>query len=112
MHTTRSSPPHWPRTVASRRRRRHVANIARKSWLLLAATRLAFVVLVVTTPPGPLLVTSAGSTVEPLVHAPQAIQSSRVGGIGVIHLSVLEDECAHARPFSNIRGRIGSAHSS
>src|SRR5262245_12511322 len=67
-------------------------------------------VLFVASPPDPLFVTSPGGTVKPLVHAPEAVQSARIGGIGVIDAAVLEHERAHARPFARVGGRIGSAH--
>src|SRR5689334_15419846 len=37
-----------------------------------------------------------GCAVEPLVHAPEAIQSAREGGVRVVDDAVLEDERAHA----------------
>jgi DinB superfamily len=43
-------------------------------------------------PPDARLIATFGSAVEPLVHAPEAVQSARVGGIGVIHDAVVEDE--------------------
>src|SRR5437016_5550934 len=46
--------------------------------------RSALVVLVVAAPPGDRLVTPLGCAVEPLVHAPEAVQSARIGGIGVV----------------------------
>jgi hypothetical protein len=58
-----------------------------------------------------LLVASLRSAVEPLVHAPEAVQSARIGGIGVVDDVVLEDERAHARPIARVRGRVGSGHS-
>src|SRR5207249_3313857 len=60
--------------------------------------RSALVVLVVAAPPDARLVASPGGAVEPLVHAPEAVQSARVGGIGVVDDAVLERERAHARP--------------
>src|SRR5262245_17849066 len=70
----------------------------------------ALVVLVVTAPPDPRLVAAFGGAVEPLVHAPETIQSARVGGIGVVDDTVLQHERAHARPLAMIRGHAGSAH--
>src|SRR5881409_2395079 len=72
--------------------------------------RSALVVLVVAAPPDARLVAPLGCAVEPLVHAPEAIQSARIGGIGVVDDAVLERERAHARPFARVRGRVGSAH--
>ena len=37
-----------------------------------------------------LLVAALGGAVEPLVHAPEAVQSARIGGIGVVDDAVLE----------------------
>src|SRR5437879_2788242 len=56
------------------------------------------------------LIASFGGTVEPLVHSPEAVHSARIGGIGVVDDAVVEHECAHARPFAMVGGRIGSAH--
>ena len=44
--------------------------------------RLALV-LVVAAPPDADLVAPLGRAVEPLVHAPEAVQSARIRGIGV-----------------------------
>ena len=73
------------------------------------------VVLVVAEPPNAeaRLVASVASlrgTVEPLVHAPEAVQSARVGGIGVVDNAVLERERAHARPLARVGGGVGSSH--
>src|SRR5207302_1258313 len=46
--------------------------------------RSALVVLVVAAPPDARLVASPGGAVEPLVHAPEGVQSARIGGIGVV----------------------------
>src|SRR6058998_264946 len=70
--------------------------------------RSALVVLVVAAPPGARLVAPLGRAVEPLVHAPEAVQSARIGGIGVVDDAVLERERAHARPLARVRGRVGS----
>src|SRR5271165_6409661 len=50
-----------------------------------------------------------GGPVEPLI-APEAVQSARIGGIGVVGDAVLEHERAHARPLARVRGHIGSGH--
>src|SRR2546428_10939540 len=68
------------------------------------------VVLVVAAPPDAGLVAPLGGAVEPLVHAPEAVQSARIGGIGVVDDAVLERERAHARPLARVRGRAGSGH--
>src|SRR5262245_13956698 len=67
-------------------------------------------VLVVTPPPDPGLVAPFGCPVEPLVHAPQAVESARVGGIRVIDDAVLEGERAHARPLTRVSGGVGPGH--
>src|SRR5258706_943661 len=66
--------------------------------------RSALVVLVVAAPPGARLVAPLGGAVEPLVHAPEAVQSARIGGIGVVDDAVLERERAHARPLAPVSG--------
>src|SRR5467141_209215 len=70
--------------------------------------RSALVVLVVAAPPEARLVAPLGCAVEPLVHAPKAVQSPRIGGIGVVDDAVLERERADARPLAHERGRVGS----
>src|SRR5437899_287132 len=72
--------------------------------------RSALVVLVVAAPPDARLVAPLGGAVEPLVHAPEAVQSARIGGIGVVDDAVLERERAHARPLARVRGHVGSDH--
>ena len=47
-------------------------------------------VLVVAAPPDARLVAPLGCAVEPLVHAPEAVHSARIGGIGVVDDAVLE----------------------
>src|SRR6266498_2272754 len=72
--------------------------------------RSALVVLVVAAPPEARLVAPLGGAVEPPVHAPEAVQSARIGGIGVVDDAVLERERAHARPLARVRGHVGSGH--
>src|SRR5258708_3408880 len=72
--------------------------------------RSALGVLVVAEPPHARLVAPLGRAVEPLVHAPEAVQSARIGGIGWVDAAVLEHECAHARPLARVCGRVGSGH--
>ena len=55
-------------------------------------------------------VASLGSAVEPLIHSPESVQSARIGGIGMIDDSILEDERAHARPLARVRGRVSPGH--
>src|SRR5579885_2512750 len=66
-------------------------------------------VLVAAAPPDATLVASLGSAVEPLIGAPEPVEATRIGGIGVVDGAVLEDEGAHARPIAREAGRIGSA---
>src|SRR5438876_6190491 len=62
--------------------------------------------------PGARFVAPLRRSVEPLVHAPEAVQSARVGGIGVIDDAVLERERAHARPLARVGGHVGASHGS
>src|SRR5438270_13682345 len=57
------------------------------------------VVLVVAAPPEAGLVATERRAVEPLVHAPEAVQAARVRGVRVVHDAILEHERAHAGPF-------------
>src|SRR5439155_15515559 len=52
--------------------------------------RSARVVLVVAAEPEARLVAPPGGAVEPLVHAPQGVQSARLGGLGCVDHAVLE----------------------
>src|SRR6266849_522643 len=61
--------------------------------------RSALGVLVVAAPPEARLIAPVGCAVEPLVHAPEAVQPARVRRVGVVHDAVLERERAHAGPF-------------
>src|SRR5205814_3253986 len=73
--------------------------------------RLALV-LVVATPPDAGLVAPLGRAVEPLIHAPEAVQSARIGGIGVVNDAVLERERAHAWPLAYVGVHVGATHGS
>src|SRR2546422_6992022 len=73
-----------------------------------SALRSALVVLVVAAPPDARLFAPLGGAVEPLVHAPEAVQSARIRGIGVVDDAVLERERAHARRLSRIRCNVRS----
>lgn len=66
--------------------------------------------LVVAPPPHPHLVASSRGAVEPLIHAPEAVQSACISGVGVVEDAVLESECAHARPLADIGGHVGASH--
>src|SRR5437016_3677199 len=72
--------------------------------------RSALFVLVVAAPPDACLVAPLGCAVEPLVHAPEAVQSARIGGIRVVDDAVLEHERAHARALARVRGHVGPGH--
>src|SRR5437588_9331823 len=69
-------------------------------------------VLIVAFPPDAILVAPLRRAVEPLIHAPEAVQSARVGGIGVVNDAVLQREGAHARPIADVGVHVGSAHGS
>src|SRR5215467_3674406 len=58
------------------------------------------VVLVVTAPPEAGFVAPARGPVEPLVHAPQAVQPARVRRVGVVDDAILKRERAHAGAFA------------
>src|SRR5207245_4392607 len=68
-------------------------------------------VLVVAFPPDPRLITSFGCAIEPLVCAPEIVQSARIRRIGVVDDAILEHKGTHTRSLTNVRRRIRSAHS-
>src|SRR5436190_2285155 len=76
----------------------------------MTSTTSALLILVVAAKPEARLVASLGCAVEPLVHAPETVQSARISGIGVIDDAVLAHERAHAGPLARVRGHVGSAH--
>src|SRR5215203_593955 len=63
-----------------------------------------------TPPPDAGLVPPFGRAIQPLIHAPEAIDSARVSGIRVIESAVLEHERAQAWPFAKVRALIGAGH--
>src|SRR5262245_15576752 len=63
-------------------------------------------VLVVAPPPDAGFVPSLRSAVQPLIHAPQAVQPARIGRIAVIDDAILHHEGAHARPLARERSDI------
>src|SRR4051812_19701198 len=71
-----------------------------------AAAVAAVLVFVMAAPPDACLVAAERRTVEPLVHAPQAVQPARIGGVGMVDDAVLERECAHAGRLPRERRRI------
>src|ERR1700685_136036 len=60
------------------------------------------VVLVVAAPPEAVLVAAERGAYKPLVHAPEAVQATRVRGVGVVDDAILERECAHAGSFAPV----------
>src|ERR1700722_10406963 len=69
----------------------------------------ALEVLVMAAEPRARFVASLWRPVEPLVHAPDAVQTPCIGGIGVVDDTVLEHERAQARPIAPVRRRVRSA---
>src|SRR5262245_48849973 len=63
---------------------------------------LAPLVLVVAAPPGARLIASFGGAIQPLVHRPEAVQATRIGGIAVVDSASLEHEAAHTWPLARI----------
>src|SRR6266851_5825007 len=61
------------------------------------------VVFVVAAEPQPGLVPAEWGPVEPLVHAPEAVQPARVRRVSVVHDTIVEGERAHARRFPAVR---------
>src|SRR2546421_7467057 len=116
--TRRSLPLRRERRAALRRPKTLAGKLARKPCVVRSPVprlrqrhprlRSALVVLVVAAHPDARLVAPLGCAVEPLVHAPEAVHSARIGGIGVVDDAVLERERAHARPLARVRGRVGS----
>src|SRR5262249_52910413 len=65
--------------------------------------RSALLILVVATPPGARFIAPFRRAVEPLIHAPKAVQSAPIGGVGVVDDTVLDRERAQARPLARVR---------
>src|SRR5581483_5531441 len=61
-------------------------------------------------PPDALLVAPFRRAVEPLIRAPENVQSARISRIGMIDRAVIEHERAHARPLARVSGRVRSAY--
>src|SRR6185437_7704450 len=51
-------------------------------------------------------VAAAWRTIEPLVRAPQAIESARIGRVGVIHGAVFQHERAHAGQLAQVGSSV------
>src|SRR5438552_5903806 len=66
-------------------------------------------VLVVPPPPVVRFVAPFRRAIEPLVRAPDNVQSAPVSRISVVNDPVLERERAHARPFARVRGEVGAS---
>src|SRR6266542_3669053 len=81
-------------------------------WLF--AGPVCVVVLVVTAEPvervvgAARLVSPSRRPVEPLVHAPEAVQAARIGRVRVVDDSVLERERAHARALARVGRPVGA----
>src|SRR5688572_29391972 len=73
-----------------------------------AAGCFRVLVLVVAAPPDARLVPALRGAVEPLEHAPEAVDPARIRGIRVIDDAVLEHERAQARPLARVRTDVGS----
>src|SRR5712691_6937780 len=82
------------------------------SWVTMAILCVPMVslavVFVVAAPPRAGLVAAEWGAVEPLVHAPQAVQAALVRRVGVVDDAILERERAHAGPFSPVRRPVRS----
>src|SRR5262249_44805703 len=86
----------------------HIIDIVQPPGIGISPISSAPRVLVVTAPPETSLVAPSWRTIEPLVHAPQTIESARIGGVGVVDDAALEDKGARARPSAGKRGRVSS----
>src|SRR5579884_2802968 len=73
----------------------------------LARVRL---VLVAPAPPRSGLVATLGRAVEPLVHAPQPVDTARIRRVRVVDDAVLERERAHPGVLADVGGDVGAAH--
>src|SRR6185436_16488041 len=72
------APPECGLAVAASRRRRT------------SCPRSDLVVLVMMAPPHARLVAPLRRAVEPLIHAPEPVESARIGGVGVVDDAVFE----------------------
>src|SRR5690349_86381 len=118
--TRRSLQPRWQRRAALGRQKTLAGKLAREQCVVRSPVpqlphdnddfASALDVFVVAAPPDARLVAPLGGAVEPLVHAPEAVQSARIGGIGVVDDAVLEHERAHAWPLARVRGHVGAGH--
>src|SRR5712692_6051965 len=74
--------------------------------LFLCGSVVSLVVFVVAAPPEAGLVATEWCAVEPLVHAPEAVDPALVRRVGVVDDAILERERAHAGPFSSVRREV------
>ena len=44
------------------------------------------------------------------IHSPEHVESACIGGISVVHSTVLEHERTHARSLASVGGHVGSGH--
>ena len=65
-------------------------------------------ILIMTSPPYAGFITALGSAVQPLIHAPQAVETAGVGGIGVVDDTVFDDERAHPGAITRVSSAVGS----
>src|SRR5882724_10307908 len=108
---TGSAPGSTPHTaICLRTRPSSPSEMASACTRASARARALVGVFVVAAPPEARLVTPLGGAVEPLVHPPKAVQSARIGGIGVVDDATLEHERTHARPLARVRRHVGSGH--
>src|SRR5688572_3497589 len=63
-------------------------------------------VLVVALPPDAVLVAALRCTIQPLVHAPESVEATRVGGIRVVDDAAVEHEAAHAGTIAHVGQRV------
>src|SRR5260221_2018477 len=63
-------------------------------------------------PPRARFVAPLRRPVEPLVHAPEPVQSARISGIGVIDDAILEHKRAHAGSLPGVGADVGAGHRS
>src|SRR4029077_7579581 len=81
-----------------------------RSFATRAKLRSALGILVMAAPPDARLIAALGSAVEPLIHPPESVESTRIGRIGMVDDAILEHERAHARPLARVGGHVGSGH--
>src|SRR5262249_44476008 len=99
--------PELPPMTTALLPRRDVISLSISRWPAVFG-RSALVVLIVATPPHAFfLIAALGSTVEPLVHAPEHVQPARIRGIGVVNGAVFKREPTPARPRTPVPRNLG-----